>query len=78
MRGEVQETADLLEGVPMPDLQDNDLALFGRKRLEAALGGFLGGVRRFGRLKPSFRFQFSLKPPPQPPAVVHRPVAESP
>lgn len=76
IRRDAEEFADPLEGEVMPELQDDDLALFPGKPGEGALGGVLvrGNLRR--RFKPALGLEFAGEPAPEGSAMVEGAVAE--
>ena len=75
VRGNLKDSGNFFEGVFMPDLQDDDLALVLGEACETAngldfSGGFAGGV-----FEPALGFEFAGDAPPQAAAVVQCAVA---
>jgi hypothetical protein len=73
-----EELPYLLKGVSVPDLEDDDLALFAGKVGERAHGGGLGGFAGGGGFEPAFGFEFAGQSPPDAAAVVQGAVAKAP
>src|SRR5437867_7426233 len=72
----LEQLADLLESVIVPDFQHDHLALFLRQHRQAAPGLVLLGVLVGCRVKPRAGLEFTGQAPPKRPPMVQRPVAE--
>lgn len=72
-----QQLADLFKRVAMPDLQDNDFALFHRQLGETTHGRpfALVFLRRF--FEPALRFKFTRQAPPERSPVVERAIPKA-
>ena len=70
-----EQSGDFLEGVSMPDFEDDDFALSRRQRGQGGHHGSLAGCFLGGSLKPAVRFELAKEAPPKPAPVVDGPVA---
>lgn len=75
--GKVEEFGDGLEGEIVPELEDDDLPLFGREAGKGVEGGLFAGGRGAVLLEPGSGFEFAGEAAPEAAPVVESPVAEA-
>lgn len=75
--GQVEQFGDGLEGEIVPELEDDDLPLFGRKAGEGGEGRLFARGRGTLLLEPGRGFEFAGQAAPEAAPVVEGPVAEA-
>lgn len=74
---QLEQLANFFKGVFMPNLQDNDFALFSRKSGEAAHRRLFLGRFPFASLEPLMRLQLTGQPSPQTSLMIQSPIAKA-